>query len=52
MKEKKVASFKLPERLEIMDKLPLAPGGKIDRKRLEEEIVHKLEAEGKLLEGR
>ena len=48
MREKKVAPFKLPERLEVIEQLPLAPGGKLDRKRLERDIAHKLEAEGKL----
>jgi non-ribosomal peptide synthetase component E (peptide arylation enzyme) len=48
MRKKRVAQFKLPERLEIMKQLPLAPGGKVDRKRLERDIAHRLEAEGKL----
>lgn len=42
----KVAMFKLPERLELVDALPLAPGGqKVDKKVLEKEIQEKLERE-------
>ncbi len=48
MRERKVASFKLPERLEVIESLPLAPGRKVDRIRLEQDIAGKLEAEGKL----
>ncbi len=48
LKAKNIAAFKLPERLEVMEQLPLAPGGKVDRKHLERDIARKLEAEGKL----
>ncbi len=36
LKVKGIASFKLPERLEILDKLPLAAEQKIDKKKLRE----------------
>lgn len=41
--ERKIAKFKLPERLEQIDALPLVPGGnKINKRMLEEEIAHRL----------
>ncbi|MBM2831067.1 MAG: acyl-CoA synthetase (AMP-forming)/AMP-acid ligase [Dehalococcoidia bacterium] len=49
LKEKKVAAFKLPERLELVDRLPtVAEGQKVDKKVLQQEIVQKLKAEGKI----
>ncbi len=45
LKEKKIATFKFPERLELVEGLPLAPGGKVDRRRLEEDVARKLKAE-------
>ncbi len=47
LRQKQIAPFKLPERLEIVDTLPLVPGGnKVDKRRLEQEIAQKLAAEG------
>ncbi len=46
LKEKRIATFKIPERLIIVQSLPLVPGGnKIDKRRLEQEIAHKLKTE-------
>jgi non-ribosomal peptide synthetase component E (peptide arylation enzyme) len=42
-KEQRLASYKLPERLEIIEAMPLVPAGqKIDRKWLEEDIARRL----------
>ncbi len=44
LKEKRLAPYKLPERLEIIEAMPLVPAGqKIDRKCLQEDIARKLE---------
>jgi non-ribosomal peptide synthetase component E (peptide arylation enzyme) len=49
LKEKKIAAFKLPERLEIVDKIPMVGDGiKVDLKGLEKDIADKLKAEGKI----
>ncbi len=49
LNEKGVAPFKIPERLEIIDKMPtLAAGQKIDKKVLREDIINKLKTEGKI----
>ncbi len=45
MREKGVAVYKLPERLEITDKIPRNPVGKILKNRLREDIRRKLESE-------
>lgn len=46
LKEKKIAPYKLPERLEIVDKLPMvAEGQKVDKKVLRQDIFQKLEKE-------
>jgi len=46
LKSQKVASYKIPERLEIMSELPLVPAGnKVDKARLEEDIAGKLKEE-------
>ncbi len=43
LREKDIASFKLPERLEIVDALPMVGGGqKVDKKALEKDIAEKL----------
>jgi non-ribosomal peptide synthetase component E (peptide arylation enzyme) len=48
-KEKRIAPFKIPERLVIVESLPLVPGGnKVDKRRLEQEIVQKLKTEGSI----
>lgn len=46
LKSKKVARYKLPERVEVVQVLPLTNVGKIDKKVLREEIARKLETEG------
>lgn len=48
LKGKKIAMFKLPERLEVIASLPLAGGAKIDKKQLTQIITEKLKAEGKI----
>jgi non-ribosomal peptide synthetase component E (peptide arylation enzyme) len=48
LKGKDIAPFKLPERIEVLDKLPMvAAGQKIDRKQLEEYVVQKLNSGGR-----
>lgn len=49
LKAKGLAAFKLPERLEIVDKIPMVGDGtKVDLKGLEKDIADKLKAEGKI----
>ena len=49
LRGKEMATFKLPERLEIVEALPLTAGvQKVDKKTLEKEIAEKLKAEGKI----
>ncbi len=48
LKTKKIAMYKLPERLEIVEGFPLAGGSKIDKKLLTQWVTDKLKAEGKL----
>jgi len=49
LKKEGIASYKVPERLELLDKLPmLAEGQKVDKKSLQQDIVQKLKAEGKV----
>jgi non-ribosomal peptide synthetase component E (peptide arylation enzyme) len=49
LKAKKIAPFKLPERLEVVDELPLVgESGKIDNKELVRMITDQLTKEGKL----
>jgi 2,3-dihydroxybenzoate-AMP ligase len=45
----RIAKYKLPERLEIVDELPLTKVGKIDKKCLRDDIRAKLVAEGQEL---
>ena len=46
LKSKKVANYKLPERLEIVAEFPLVAAGiKVDKMRLEEDIANKLRQE-------
>lgn len=47
LRGQQIAAFKLPERLELMDELPLSPVGKILKRELRERIAAKLCAEGK-----
>ncbi len=45
LKAKEIAHYKLPERLEIVNDLPMAGGGqKVDKKALEKDIAAKLDA--------
>ncbi|MBW2596983.1 MAG: (2,3-dihydroxybenzoyl)adenylate synthase, partial [Deltaproteobacteria bacterium] len=46
MKDKGVAVYKLPERLEIIDEIPRNPVGKVLKKDLRADILKKLESEG------
>jgi non-ribosomal peptide synthetase component E (peptide arylation enzyme) len=49
LRKMEIAAFKLPERLEIVDALPLvADVQKVDKKVLERDIAEKLKAEGKI----
>jgi 2,3-dihydroxybenzoate-AMP ligase len=48
LKEKKTSVLYLPERIEIVDDMPLTNVGKVDKKRLREEINEKLKKEGKI----
>ncbi len=45
--ERKIAKFKLPERLEVVDEFPLSPAGKILKRDLREDITRKLEKEAR-----
>ncbi len=46
LEKKQIAKFKLPERLEVVDSLPLSGMGKVSKKDLREVIAAKLESEG------
>jgi len=47
LQQEDIPSYKLPERLEILDKLPMvADGQKVDKKLLRQDINQKLKAEG------
>jgi acyl-CoA synthetase (AMP-forming)/AMP-acid ligase II len=46
MKDKDMAVYKLPERLEIIDRIPRNPVGKILKNVLREEIMRRLKAAG------
>jgi len=46
LKEKKIAMFKLPERVEIVDALPMTASGKIKKNVLRDDVVGKMKAEG------
>lgn len=45
MNDQKIASYKLPERLEFVNDLPVTKVGKYDKKSLRESITQKLESE-------
>jgi 2,3-dihydroxybenzoate---[aryl-carrier protein] ligase len=45
--ERKIAKFKLPERLEMVESFPLTSVGKVSKKALRDQIAAKLIAEGK-----
>ena len=44
--EQRIARFKLPERLEVVEDLPLTKVGKVDKKALRDDIRGRLEREG------
>src|SRR3990172_7795184 len=46
LREKKLATFKLPERIEIIDRFPMVAGQKISKKALAEIVAGKLKEEG------
>jgi non-ribosomal peptide synthetase component E (peptide arylation enzyme) len=48
LKEKKTSVFYLPERVEVIEEMPLTNVGKVDKIRLREEIKEKLRKEGKI----
>jgi 2,3-dihydroxybenzoate-AMP ligase/mycobactin salicyl-AMP ligase len=48
LKEKKTSVLNLPERIEIIEEMPFTNVGKVDKKRLREEIKGKLKEEGKI----
>jgi non-ribosomal peptide synthetase component E (peptide arylation enzyme) len=48
LKNKKIANYKLPERLEIRERLPISENQKIAKASLREDIIHKMKEEGKL----
>jgi non-ribosomal peptide synthetase component E (peptide arylation enzyme) len=48
LKEKGIATYKLPERLEIVERLPMVGEQKVDKKRLVQDIVEKLQNEARL----
>lgn len=45
LEERKIAKFKLPERLEVLDALPLTNVGKVNKKQLRRMIAEKIEQE-------
>ena len=45
LRGKQIASFKLPERLELFTELPVSPVGKILKRALRETVVSRMEAE-------
>ena len=47
LKGKSIASYKLPERLDVIDRLPLVADQKPDKMALRHDIAEKLKAEGK-----
>ncbi len=47
LREKGLAPFKLPERLEIVDQFELVSDQKVDKKLLRQDIIEKLKKEGK-----
>jgi non-ribosomal peptide synthetase component E (peptide arylation enzyme) len=48
LQERKLASYKLPERLEIVSEFPMSSGQKVSKKELIADITEKLRAEGKI----
>ena len=48
LEERRVAKFKLPERLEFIDELPVTKVGKFEKKSLREKVSAILKAEGNI----
>jgi len=48
LKGKKTSALYLPERIEIIEEMPLTNVGKVDKRRLKEEMKEKLKKEGKI----
>lgn len=48
LETQRIARFKLPERLELVERFPLTSVGKVSKKDLREDIARKLQAEGRL----
>jgi non-ribosomal peptide synthetase component E (peptide arylation enzyme) len=48
LKRKKIAPYKLPERLEVLEELPLRGYQKIAKIELQKDLMKKLHTEGKL----
>lgn len=48
LKSKKIAMYKLPERLEILEALPVVSESKVDKKLMRQWVTDKLKAEGKI----
>jgi 2,3-dihydroxybenzoate-AMP ligase len=46
LNERKIASYKLPERVEFLNELPVTKVGKYDKKSLHEKIAERLRSEG------
>jgi 2,3-dihydroxybenzoate-AMP ligase len=48
LKQQRIATFKLPERLEVVESFPLTSVGKVSKKELREDIARKLNAGGRI----
>jgi non-ribosomal peptide synthetase component E (peptide arylation enzyme) len=48
LKAKGASVLQLPERIELIDEIPITKVGKVDKKLLREDIKKKLEQEGKV----
>jgi non-ribosomal peptide synthetase component E (peptide arylation enzyme) len=48
LRGKKIASYKLPERLEMISEFPVAGESKVNKRELKEIIIKKLKSEGKI----
>jgi len=48
LKEKRIASYKLPERLEVIDSMPMVGNQKVDKQALYQDIMQKLKQENKI----
>jgi 2,3-dihydroxybenzoate-AMP ligase len=48
LKSKGASTLQLPERIEVIEELPMTKVGKVDKKKLREEIKKRLEGEGKI----